>query len=114
MQPLLRQALRLVAHPAIRNRGTTVGSIAHADPSGEMTAVLALTGGQRAGGASAQGRREVAAAAFFAGPLESDLVAGRAGRVGSLPGRPAPAAARPSSRWPGGTATTRCAVWRRW
>ncbi len=36
-QPLLRQALRLVAHPIIRNRGTTVGSIVHADPSGEMT-----------------------------------------------------------------------------
>jgi len=32
--PLLRQALRLVAHPVIRNRGTTVGSLAHADPSG--------------------------------------------------------------------------------
>ena len=31
-QPLLRQALRLVAHPTIRNRGTTVGSLAHADP----------------------------------------------------------------------------------
>ena len=43
--PLLRQALGLVAHPVIRNRGTTVGSLAHADPSGEMTAVLALTGG---------------------------------------------------------------------
>ena len=43
--PLLRQALAWVAHPAIRNRGTTVGSIAHADPSGEMPAVLALTGG---------------------------------------------------------------------
>jgi carbon-monoxide dehydrogenase medium subunit len=44
-QPLLRQALRHVAHPTIRNRGTTVGSLAHADPSGELTAVLALTGG---------------------------------------------------------------------
>ena len=41
-QPLLPQALRLVAHPTIRNRGTTVGSLAHADPAGEMTAVLAL------------------------------------------------------------------------
>ena len=27
------------------NRGTTVGSLAHADPSGEMTAVLAVLGG---------------------------------------------------------------------
>src|SRR5699024_3108019 len=43
--PLLRQALVNVAHPTIRNRGTTVGSLAHADPSGEMTAVLALLGG---------------------------------------------------------------------
>lgn len=70
--PLLRQALRLVAHPVIRNRGTTVGSIAHADPSGEMTAVLALTGGS-VQVASAAGDRDVAAADFFAGPLESCL-----------------------------------------
>jgi aerobic carbon-monoxide dehydrogenase medium subunit len=72
VQPLLRQALRLVAHPAIRNRGTSVGSLAHADPSGELTAVLALTGGTvtlaRAGG-----RREVAARDFFVGPLESSI-----------------------------------------
>ncbi|PWW22014.1 carbon-monoxide dehydrogenase medium subunit [Geodermatophilus normandii] len=45
VQPLLARATANVAHPAIRNRGTTVGSIAHADPSGEMTSVLALTGG---------------------------------------------------------------------
>ena len=45
VQPLLARATANVAHPAIRNRGTTVGSIAHADPSGEMTAVLALTDG---------------------------------------------------------------------
>ena len=44
-QPLLRQALRHVAHPTIRNRGTTVGSLVHADPAGEMPAVLALLGG---------------------------------------------------------------------
>lgn len=72
VQPMLRQALRLVAHPVIRNRGTTVGSIAHADPSGEMTAVLALTDGT-VQVASAAGRREVRAADFFAGPLESSL-----------------------------------------
>jgi aerobic carbon-monoxide dehydrogenase medium subunit len=75
VQPLLRQALGLVAHPVIRNRGTTVGSIAHADPSGEMTAVLALTGGT-VHVASESGRRDVAAADFFAGPLESCLVPG--------------------------------------
>lgn len=41
--PLLRQALRNVAHPAIRNRGTTVGSIAHADAAGEMPSIAVLT-----------------------------------------------------------------------
>ena len=72
VQPLLRQALRLVAHPTIRNRGTTVGSLAHADPAGEMTAVLALCGGTVTA-VSKSGRREIAAADFFLGPLECAL-----------------------------------------
>jgi len=71
-QPLLAQALRLVAHPTIRNRGTTVGSLAHADPAGEMTAVLALCGGSITA-QSTRGRRTILAADFFHGPLESDL-----------------------------------------
>ena len=70
--PLLRQALVNVAHPVIRNRGTTVGSLAHADPSGEMPAVLALTSGY-VDVASSRGTRTVAAADFFLGPLESCL-----------------------------------------
>jgi carbon-monoxide dehydrogenase medium subunit len=70
--PLLRQALVNVAHPVIRNRGTTVGSIAHADPSGEMPAVLALTSGY-VDLASSRGTRTVAARDFFLGPLESCL-----------------------------------------
>ncbi|MEZ0072600.1 xanthine dehydrogenase family protein subunit M [Planotetraspora sp. GP83] len=75
VQPLLGQALRLVAHPVIRNRGTVVGSLVHADPSAELPAVLALLGGSvrlaRLGG-----EREVGAAEFFTGPLESDLAPG--------------------------------------
>ncbi|RCV53291.1 FAD binding domain-containing protein [Marinitenerispora sediminis] len=70
--PLLRQGLRLVAHPVIRNRGTTVGSIAHADPSAEMPAALALLGGS-VEAAGAAGRRTVPAAEFFTGPMESCL-----------------------------------------
>lgn len=71
-QPLLRQALSLVAHPTIRNRGTTVGSLAHADPSGEMTSVLALLGGSITA-RSVRGTRTITAADFFVGPLESSL-----------------------------------------
>jgi carbon-monoxide dehydrogenase medium subunit len=68
--PLLRRAVKHVAHPTIRNRGTTVGSLVHADPSGEMTAVLALLGG-RMQLRSVRGERTVDAADFFVGPLES-------------------------------------------
>ena len=70
VQPILRQALRNVAHPAIRNRGTTVGSIVHADTAGEMPAILALTDGvvEMVGQA---GRREASWGDFFLGALES-------------------------------------------
>jgi len=74
-QPLLAQALGLVAHPTIRNRGTTLGSIVHADPSGEMTAVLALLDGSVLV-ASQSGERQVPAGEFFLGPLESAVQAG--------------------------------------
>jgi carbon-monoxide dehydrogenase medium subunit len=70
--PLLRQALTHVAHPVIRNRGTTVGSIAHADAAGEMPAVLAITQGV-AEVAGPGGPREVPAAELFLGPLETVL-----------------------------------------
>ncbi|MGH8870144.1 MAG: FAD binding domain-containing protein [Actinomycetes bacterium] len=74
--PLLRQALRLVAHPVIRNRGTTVGSLVHADPSGEMPAVLALLGGSVQVARAGAGPRTVGADDFFVGPLESALQPG--------------------------------------
>jgi len=70
--PLLRQALVNVAHPAIRNRGTTVGSIAHADAAGEMPAILVLTDGV-VEVAGPKGTREIAARDFFEGPLETSL-----------------------------------------
>jgi carbon-monoxide dehydrogenase medium subunit len=38
--PLLGEALRHVAHPQVRNRGTVCGSLAHADPSAELPTVL--------------------------------------------------------------------------
>jgi carbon-monoxide dehydrogenase medium subunit len=87
-QPLLRTALRLVAHATIRNRGTTVGSLAHADPAGEMTAVLALLDGT-VRVASAGGARDVAAGDFFLGPLESAVQAGELAVEASFPVLPA-------------------------
>ena len=70
--PLLAEAEHLVAHAVIRNRGTVCGSLAHADPSGELTAVLALLGGSVLA-VSAQGERMIEAADLFVGPLQSSL-----------------------------------------
>ena len=71
-QPLVREALRLVAHPVVRNRGTTLGSIVHADPAAEMPTVLALLDGE-VEVASSTGRRIIPAADLYLGPLESTI-----------------------------------------
>jgi len=72
VQPLLSMALRMVAHPTIRNRGTTLGSVVHADAAAEMPAVLALLGGS-VSAASTAGTRQIPAAELFVGPMESSL-----------------------------------------
>lgn len=71
-QPLLAMALAHVAHATIRNRGTTVGSIVHADAAAEMPMVLTLLGGS-VEVASVRGTRTIPAAELFLGPLESSL-----------------------------------------
>lgn len=64
--PLLAEALPYVAHAQIRNRGTVGGSIAHADPAGEIPAVM-LALDARFHLRSPGGTRVVAAAEFFTG-----------------------------------------------
>ncbi len=71
-QPLLPLALGYVAHPTIRNRGTVLGSVVHADPSAEMPAVVALLDGTVTA-VSTSGSRDIPASELFAGPLESTL-----------------------------------------
>ncbi len=72
VQPLLAMALSQVAHATIRNRGTTVGSIIHADAAAEMPAVLRLLGGS-VDVESSSGRRTIPAGDLFVGPLETSL-----------------------------------------
>jgi len=70
--PLLAEAARHVAHPAIRNRGTLGGSLALADPAAEYPAVaLALEATIVL--QSRNGERRVAASAFFKGLFETDV-----------------------------------------
>lgn len=70
--PLLLNAVSHVAHPAIRNRGTIGGSLAHADPASELPAcVVALDAAIVARGPT--GERRIAATEFFKGIYETAL-----------------------------------------
>ena len=86
--PLLRRALEHVAHPTIRNRGTTVGSIVHADPAAEMPAVLRLLGGSVDVVSQVRGRRSIDAAELVVGPLESALADDEIAVAASFPHPP--------------------------
>src|ERR1041385_475526 len=58
--PVIAEGVALIGHPAIRNRGTVGGSLAHADPAAEWPGILlALDGEVEATGPG--GRRAVAA-----------------------------------------------------
>lgn len=70
--PLLVEAIAEVAHPAIRNRGTVVGSLCHANPSAELPSVATALDGTIVA-ASSGGSREVPLSGFFVGPGETAL-----------------------------------------
>jgi carbon-monoxide dehydrogenase medium subunit len=70
--PLLAEAIAHVAHPAIRNRGTLGGSLAHADPASELPAcMLALNAIIIVRGQT--GERRIASQDFFTGIYETAL-----------------------------------------
>jgi aerobic carbon-monoxide dehydrogenase medium subunit len=72
--PLLTEAVAHVAHPAIRNRGTLGGSLAHADPASELPAsIVALNATIVVRGQT--GERRIAAGNFFTGIYETALSA---------------------------------------
>ena len=70
--PVVAEAMRHVAHLAIRNRGTIGGSLSHADPAAELP-MLALLLDATFQVVSPNGPRTVAARNFFLGPLTVDL-----------------------------------------
>jgi carbon-monoxide dehydrogenase medium subunit len=72
--PLFAELLASVAHAPIRNRGTVVGSIVHADPASELPALLlcldgAVTARSRAG------ERAIPADKLYLAPLTTSLAA---------------------------------------
>jgi carbon-monoxide dehydrogenase medium subunit len=63
--PLIAEALRLVGHVAIRNRGTAAGNLAHGDPASELPALLLCLDGAVVARRTA-GERLLAAAEILA------------------------------------------------
>lgn len=70
--PVLSEAMRHVAHLAIRNRGTIGGSLSHADPAAELP-MMALLLDATMIAAGSNGTREIPASGFFEGALATTL-----------------------------------------
>src|SRR5947199_5524627 len=70
--PMLVEAVQHIGHMQIRNRGTVVGSIAHADPAAELPALLTCLNGEVVA-QSMSGERVIKAGEFFTGYLSTSL-----------------------------------------
>ena len=71
-QPTMAAAAPLIADPLVRNRGTLVGSLCHADPQGDWASVVVALGGSVIAQGPA-GRRAIPVAEFVTGPFENVL-----------------------------------------
>jgi aerobic carbon-monoxide dehydrogenase medium subunit len=71
--PLLADALPLIGHVAIRNRGTIGGSASHADPAAEIPTMAMAVQAEFVAASAARGTRTIPAAEFFQGFLTTAL-----------------------------------------
>ncbi|HTW21351.1 MAG TPA: xanthine dehydrogenase family protein subunit M [Mycobacteriales bacterium] len=70
--PTMAAAAPLIADPIVRNRGTLVGSLCHADPQGDWASVVTALGGHVVALGPA-GRRAIPIADFVDGPFQTTL-----------------------------------------
>jgi carbon-monoxide dehydrogenase medium subunit len=71
-QPTMAAAAPLIADPIVRNRGTLVGSLCHADPQGDWASVMVALGGSVVA-QGRNGRRSIPVSDFVTGPFENVL-----------------------------------------
>lgn len=71
--PMLSKATRFIGHRAVRNRGTALGSLAHADPGAELPTVITALGGQLVA-ADRDERQVLEARQFFKGINQTSLL----------------------------------------
>jgi carbon-monoxide dehydrogenase medium subunit len=70
--PTIAAAAPMISDPIVRNLGTIGGSLAHADPSGDLGSVMLALGASILA-RSSSGEREIAAADLAEGPFQSSL-----------------------------------------
>jgi carbon-monoxide dehydrogenase medium subunit len=70
--PTMAAAAPLIADPIVRNRGTLVGSLCHADPQGDWASVMVALGGSIVA-QGPNGRRTIPVADFVVGPFQNVL-----------------------------------------
>ena len=70
--PTIAAAAPMIADPIVRNLGTIGGSLAHADPSGDLGSVMIALGGTVIA-RSSSGEREISATELAEGPFQSSL-----------------------------------------
>jgi carbon-monoxide dehydrogenase medium subunit len=70
--PILSLTVPQIADPLVRNRGTVVGSVCHADPQGDWGSVMIALGAEIVA-QSQSGERRIPAAHFFEGPFTTTL-----------------------------------------
>lgn len=71
-QPTMAAVAPLVADPIVRNRGTLVGSLCHADPQGDWASCMIALGGHIVA-QGPNGKRTIAVADFVSGPFQNVL-----------------------------------------
>jgi carbon-monoxide dehydrogenase medium subunit len=70
--PLMVEAVHWIADPLVRNRGTLVGSVCHADPSGDWGSIMLALNAELVA-QSKKGERVIPVEGFFQGPFTTTL-----------------------------------------
>jgi carbon-monoxide dehydrogenase medium subunit len=70
--PVMVEAVHWIADPLVRNRGTLVGSVCHADPSGDWGSIMLALNAELVA-QSKSGQRVIPVDGFFQGPFTTTL-----------------------------------------
>lgn len=82
--PLMASAAPMIADPIVRNRGTLVGSLCHADPQGDWASVLLALGGSVTV-TGPGGQRRIPVADLVVGPFQNTLRPGELAVEATVP-----------------------------